>query len=188
MGWTSTGGPKGLGSATSTPSTVADFDKMIELIAQQGNYRGPVTEAERDAIAGDALYEGLMVYNTTAGTIEVFGGSGWDVVYVDSGWQSLTLANSWLNFGGGYASARYRKVNGIVYIQGTIKSGTVAPGTLLATLPAGFRPSAHIVAPAFQAATSALSVEVLSTGGLVIGAVAFNNTRTDINVSFPVDA
>ncbi|WP_442575860.1 hypothetical protein ACSBPH_01535 [Microbacterium sp. F51-2R] len=84
MGWSSSGGPKGLGSATNTPSTQADFDKMIELIALMGNFRGGVSEAERDAITGDALFAGLLVYNTTKTRLEVWDGSGWDIVWPTS--------------------------------------------------------------------------------------------------------
>lgn len=77
MGYTAAGGPKGLGQFNDTPQTAADLNKAIELIAQMGNYRGDLTEAQRDALSGGALYAGLLVFNTTAGRLERYDGSGW---------------------------------------------------------------------------------------------------------------
>lgn len=54
----------------------------------------------------------------------------------------LTLQNSWVNYGGVYAKASYRRDPfGNVMLSGLIKNGTTAPGTVLATLPQGARPS-----------------------------------------------
>ena len=38
----------------------------------------------------------------------------------DSGWQSLLLQNNVINYGGTYQVARYRKKNGVVYIEGLL--------------------------------------------------------------------
>lgn len=47
--------------------------------------------------------------------------------------------NSWVNFGGTYPVAAYRKdPNGMVEIKGTVKSGTIS--NAIFTLPAGYRP------------------------------------------------
>jgi len=81
MGYTASGGPKGLGVFNNTPQTTADLNQLIELIARVGNYLGPITEAERDALTGPALYAGLMAHNTTANTLEFYTGSGWLVVW-----------------------------------------------------------------------------------------------------------
>lgn len=80
MGYSASGGPKGLGTFNSTPQTVADLTKLVELIARMGNYRGAVTASERDLITGGALYNGLLIYNTTDGTVEIFNGSAWVVL------------------------------------------------------------------------------------------------------------
>lgn len=55
-------------------------------------------------------------------------------------WTALTLQNGWVNYGLSYAPARYCKVNGIVYVQGLIKSGIMTSATVIANLPVGFRP------------------------------------------------
>lgn len=72
MGYTTTGGPKGLGQFNNTPQTTADLNKLRDLIALMGNFRGSVTESERDSITGDARYDGLMVFNVEAGQLEVW--------------------------------------------------------------------------------------------------------------------
>lgn len=59
----------------------------------------------------------------------------------DSGWLSLVplLVNGWVSYDNNYGPPRYRKLNGVVYIQGLIRSGTL--GNTVATMPVGFRPS-----------------------------------------------
>jgi hypothetical protein len=59
-------------------------------------------------------------------------------------WTSPTLLNSWVNFGGGFDGAGFRKdYSGQVRLRGLIKNGTVSttpPTNLLFTLPSGYRP------------------------------------------------
>ena len=57
--------------------------------------------------------------------------------------QALALVNGWVDFGGGYAPGAYlRDSNGWVHLRGMIANGAVTAGTVLATLPAGYRPAA----------------------------------------------
>lgn len=79
MGYTTTGGPKGLGVVTDSNTPLSDFNKMIELIARVGNLRVGTTAA-RDLLSGDALYEGLHYLNTTTDVLEFYTGSGWAAV------------------------------------------------------------------------------------------------------------
>lgn len=59
-----------------------------------------------------------------------------------------TLLNSWVNYGIGLSPAGYYKdPYGRVHLKGTIKSGTVTSGTVLFTLPAGFRPLETLIFP-----------------------------------------
>lgn len=54
-----------------------------------------------------------------------------------------TLLNSWVNYGSGYESANYWKDKcGVVHISGFVKSGTTTDGTVIFTLPSGYRPRA----------------------------------------------
>jgi hypothetical protein len=56
-------------------------------------------------------------------------------------WIEPTLLNGWVNFGSGNAIANYMKDEfGVVHLRGLIKSGTTTAGTVLLTLPLGYRP------------------------------------------------
>lgn len=59
--------------------------------------------------------------------------------------SNLTLQNSWVVVGG--RRAVYRKVTDSVQIEMQIINGTATDGTLLATLPVGFRPAFPITIP-----------------------------------------
>jgi hypothetical protein len=68
------------------------------------------------------------------------GGTGGVQAYAD-----LTLQNSWVVVAS--RRARYRKVLDMVYLEVQIQSGTATDGTVLATLPAGFRPAFAVAVP-----------------------------------------
>lgn len=82
----------------------------------------------------------------TSGTFATdLAASKWEI-YVEGlvplqSWQSPTLQNSWVNYGGDYNPAGYYKERDRVYLRGLVKSGTVNPTTgVIFTLPAGYRP------------------------------------------------
>jgi hypothetical protein len=84
----------------------------------------------------------------TIGGIRVY--SVWGRTFGDTGWLPMTLVSGWAAYGTGYEDPTYRRRNGVVYLRGLIRSGTVAPGTPITTLPVGFRPGAvmsHIIVP-----------------------------------------
>jgi len=57
-------------------------------------------------------------------------------------WNSLTLQNSWVDYGSPYTPARYAKdKSGNVNLQGMIKDGTITADTIIAALPEGYRPA-----------------------------------------------
>jgi hypothetical protein len=58
----------------------------------------------------------------------------------DSGWLALTLEHGCANIGGPYTPARYRKLNGRVTIEAFVTGCALnVMGTVIATLPDGFR-------------------------------------------------
>jgi hypothetical protein len=60
--------------------------------------------------------------------------------YYEALWTPVTaFLNGWLNYGGTYTPAAYRKVNDLVYLRGLIKSGTLS--TPAFNLPVGYRPA-----------------------------------------------
>jgi hypothetical protein len=56
-----------------------------------------------------------------------------------SAWAPVTFQNGWVNFDAG-RTAQYRKNGDYVELRGVVKSGTVAYGTAMFTLPVGYRP------------------------------------------------
>ena len=56
----------------------------------------------------------------------------------DSGWRSVTYQNGWMDYGNGFGGLQYRKLDGVLYIRGTIKGGVFY--TNVTQLPEGFRP------------------------------------------------
>jgi len=58
---------------------------------------------------------------------------------------ALTMAGAWSAFGAPYVTPAVRRdANGFAHIEGSIKSGTLTSGTVITTLPAGFRPANRV--------------------------------------------
>lgn len=67
-------------------------------------------------------------------------------------WTSVVFQNGWSNQGGAYYAGAYTKVNGLVRFRGFIKGGTLASGTILFNVPAGYRSNGNMI---FLCASSA---------------------------------
>ena len=104
-------------------------------------------------------------------------------------WTAPSLLNSWVNYAAGYQAARYRKdSNGIVHIEGTIKTGTTTAGTVLFALPAAYRPPANLIFAGMTytgggGAMGAFRLDVES-GGNVVAGYGIHATIAAINCSF----
>lgn len=101
-------------------------------------------------------------------------------------WINVTsFQNGWVNFGGVYVPARYCKLNGIVHLQGQVKSGVI--GSPMFVLPSGYRPSARLYLPCLnQSAGARLDIE--ANGNVIIMNGAAAPTDAGFNLSFPADA
>ena len=101
----------------------------------------------------------------------------------EESWAAPSLQNSWADLGSPSQTARYRKdMNGIVHVQGTIASGTTTVGTLIFTLPAGYRPAATLQIVVL-AQSGLAHVDVASDGTVKVGS-GFSATWTTITFSF----
>lgn len=80
-----------------------------------------------------------------------------------------TLINGWSNLANGYKGACYYKDKiGIVHLSGVITSGTVSTGTVVFTLPEGYRPSATLIF--FQSSNGAMKrIDLKNDGTLTLG-------------------
>lgn len=94
--------------------------------------------------------------------------------------QTVSLQNSWANYGAGYQTFGYWKDSqGVVHLQGLIKSGTTTAGTLLFTLPSGYRPSA---AETFGVclASATIGAITIATNGQATAELPLNATWTTL--------
>lgn len=98
-------------------------------------------------------------------------------------WHTPSMGNSWVNFGAGYQTARYKMTGGQCEIQGLVANGTVAAGSTgtIFTLPAGYRPAAAL--PFGVTANGAAGrLDILANGD--VRAVIGSNNYFQINCCF----
>jgi len=100
-------------------------------------------------------------------------GSGWlsaNVMYYPSSynsWTNLTLQNSWTAYGSIYTTPQYTKSpDGLVTLQGFLRYGTVASGTVIAQLPTGYRPGATVLATTISNLLYA-RIDIDSSGNII---------------------
>lgn len=83
-------------------------------------------------------------------------------------WIAPTLQNGWVNYGGSWKTAGYTKSSdGMVTLTGLIKSGTTSNGTVIATLPSGYRPSEIIICDANTNPNAFARVDINPSGTIV---------------------
>jgi hypothetical protein len=116
-----------------------------------------------------ADYSKLVVYDITTATMDGLA----------TPWTGVTFQNGWVNFGGAYQTAQYRKVGDVVQVRGVIKSGTV--GSIAFTLPVGFRPPAKLQIG--QESNQVHSYVEVDTAGQVIMTLA-SPSAANVQLSF----
>lgn len=120
------------------------------------------------------------------------GGPGWEpwVQIGASGptWTAMTLTSSWVNYGAPYATAQYWKSNGIVHVQGLIKSGTVGSSSPFFTFPVGYRPGAELQWASMSSGGVA-DLRVVSGGAAYVNSLV-SGTNASVSISviqFPAE-
>jgi hypothetical protein len=104
--------------------------------------------------------------------------------YTFNSWTGLPLVSSWVAFdAANYSPPSYTKASdGVVTVRGLIKNGAYAPGSVIATLPAGYRPAERQIYTCIS--NGAWSrVDVLPTGEIQIRA-AYNGWISLDSISF----
>jgi len=104
--------------------------------------------------------------NTTVNSIEIED-SGW-IFVGDTG--APAFENSWQDYdgdftAGGYGSCRFRKINGVVYLEGLATSGTL--GTTIFTLPEGYRPFGIIITHSLTSGNGSSRLDVNTNGNVI---------------------
>ena len=107
------------------------------------------------------------------------------------GWADLTLLNGFANDGAPFANAGYfLSGGGVVSLRGTL-DGTAATAAIVATLPAGYRPTniASFSVPSVSGAGSTLQLLVYSSGAIILnGTAPFADQIALDGVSFYVNS
>jgi hypothetical protein len=114
---------------------------------------------------------GHLGYDTTSGILAKGGTNGYlslNVMYYPntfSGWTNLTLNAPWTWYGSIFSTPQYTKsADGIVTLKGLIGGG--ADGSVIATLPSGYRPKERLILAAVQNAVAG-RIDILPNGQVV---------------------
>ncbi len=101
-------------------------------------------------------------------------------------WQNLVLANGW-NHHQQYNNVQYCKsFDGVVYLRGTANKGKIAAGTVLGTLPVGYRPSKSIYVSTLNNSYTIAVLGIEPTGNIIIKANVDATWLNFDNVSFKI--
>jgi hypothetical protein len=143
------------------------FDGTKDISINAANDSNIVHQSGNESIAGNKTFTGTV----TAGGTQL----------TDSGWKSLTPS-----VGG---TVKYRRVNGIVYVQCSSIPSLNNEGKTLVTLPAGYRPNSMIWTP-WYAGNNIGNMTINSDGSLTKAST--NNPGKDqvqisLFVSYPAD-
>ncbi|WP_420574451.1 hypothetical protein [Kordia sp.] len=98
----------------------------------------------------------------------------------DSGWQNALLQNGIQNYSiGSYGNAKYRKKDGVVYIEGLVRNGTpTGSQTQIFTLPVGYRPSTRLILSTIVSGNVMRRIDISQTGQVIC--YDYNTTWTSI--------
>lgn len=114
--------------------------------------------------------------------------AAWQQVYppvvtqTDTDWINATLNVGWENYGGGFTVARYRRLSGIVYLQGLVRFGS----GVIFQLQDGFKPSGGTLIFDVDDAGSNSRIDVDSNGNVTFN--SGNNAYVSLTqIQFPAD-
>lgn len=176
---------------TGDTPTEAQFKELIDSSINTLDDKASLAEAEEGT--NDEKYvtpKGVKSAVEVHAPVKSINGYTGDVVLGlggdDSGWTEPSLENGFLNFSTvWYEAVRYRKKNGVVYIEGLIKEG--AANGVLFTLPPEFRPSKSMMFSniCYTGTYTVGRVDISANGNVVIITVGdFTNLS---GISFLVD-
>lgn len=138
--WTGSGGGTtqvGL-NATATPGVPGDSSVVLLGNPTFSSLLTAIASGSSQPVLDGAA--GLTYYGVT--NKYVSSGAGLTAVFtLDEGLTTPALLNSWVAFGAPYPGPGYHRRQGVVQLNGVVKSGVVGTGTPIFNLPANYRPS-----------------------------------------------
>jgi hypothetical protein len=165
----------------------ASFRSDFAQLASNGGVQLPVyTLATRPAASGFSGSQ-IFVSDAAAGSkVQTSDGTSWidnsvEAFHVVGAAGEPAFQNAWVNFGGGLSTVGFYKDRSRVYLKGQAKSG--ANGTVIFTLPVGYRPSERMDFPCgIPGATSTVAI---MTDGSVVPTDTAGNARISLDgISF----
>ncbi len=136
--------------------------------------------------AGGFNYLGFSTTNIQAKGIDPNGWYSMQGMFYPSsfsGWTNLTTQNSWIVYPGGFTTPQYTKsADKVVTLKGLIYNGTTTAGTVIANLPAGYRPKERILTSCVANAAYC-RIDVQPNGNIEVRVVSATWTSLD-NISF----
>lgn len=101
-------------------------------------------------------------------------------------WQNLVLANGW-NHHQQYNNVQYSKsFDGVVYLRGSANKGKTANGTVIGTLPVGFRPSQFLYVSALNNSYTVAVLGIYPNGNILVKGNVDATWLNFDNVSFKI--
>lgn len=174
------------GEATTTSKGLAERATLTEIDSGTDSERFVTPAGAKRAVEKHALVKSI---NGQTGAVTIATSSG-----EDTGWVSANLTTGLTDYG--YESAakdwqgvRFRKKDGVVYIQGTLKGGVNAAVNLqLFTLDTGFRPLKNLMFAALKGSTGGtiVRIDVFPTGKVAIKKHSSARVCLD-GICFPLD-
>lgn len=130
-----------------TPGTTADNTLIFSMPSGRISTEFLHIPARGSGFSGVALNgSGILVKGTTPSGYH----SVTSMYYADGGatWTTMTpLGGSWQAHPSGSVPAYTKGTDGLVTLKGLLRLGTATPGTVIFTLPAGFRPKETVLIP-----------------------------------------
>lgn len=162
---------KGTNVTLTASATGSDLSVQWQLSQDQGANWYPVSGATSPSLTlnnvgvdMDGNRYRAVFYNDFASSVTEPA-----ALYVyDTSWNTLTLQNSWADYGSSYSTAKYRKTSdGVVVLQGLITRGS-APATdsIIANLPVGYRPSDRLIFLNSSSSTTHGRVDIDNDGNI----------------------
>jgi hypothetical protein len=174
-----------------TSAGVASFDTRTGAVVFELADAETIFTAAGQLLAGTGSGTGDLLAKGTAGQVLTVGGADpsgleWTTITTDTGWITMTpLENGWTDAGGW---ARYRRLNGVVYVEVSADGGSAEE---LFLLPAGFRPGESLQVVTGSSSSGNLALFTINSSGAVSGSLPAGGSVANLSaavVSYPADA
>lgn len=160
-------------SATISTKGKVELATLIEVQTGTDSERAVTPEGAKRAAE---IHSPVLSVNNQTGHV---------VLGEDSGWQTPSLLNGITDHSTGYQGARYRKKDGVVFVEGLVKGGTATGTVTIFNLPTGFRPSKRLIMNTYRA-NGVFRTDIAPDGSVIC--FSYNSTLTSISgISFLVD-